>query len=80
MNPIEISPKQFRRLVEQVAKLAAEYLENLDDQRISPAIRGEESARMFHTPLPELGMGEEALRSLPEVMRNSRAQNGRFFG
>jgi len=80
MNPIEMSPKQFRRLVEQVAKLAAEYLENLDDQRISPAIRGEESARMFHTPLPELGMGEEALRSLPEVMRNSRAQNGRFFG
>ena len=80
MNPIEISPKQFRRLAEQVTKLAAEYLENLDAPRISPAISGEESGRLFHTPLPELGMGEEALRNLPDVMRSSRAQNGRFFG
>jgi aromatic-L-amino-acid/L-tryptophan decarboxylase len=80
VNPVEISPKQFRRLAEQVTRLASEYLENLDDQRIAPAIRGEESAKLFHSPLPELGLGEEALRSLPEVMRASRAQNGRFFG
>jgi aromatic-L-amino-acid decarboxylase len=80
MNPIEISPKQFRRLADQVTKLAENYLENLDDQRIAPAIGGEESARVFHTPLPELGMGEDALHSLPDVMRISRAQNGRFFG
>ena len=80
MNPVEISPKQFRRLAEQVTRLASEYLENLDDQRIAPAIRGEESAKLFHGPLPELGLGEEALRSLPVVMRASRAQNGRFFG
>jgi glutamate/tyrosine decarboxylase-like PLP-dependent enzyme len=80
VNPVEISPKQFRRLAEQVAKLAETYLENLDGQRIAPAIRGDESAKLFHGPLPELGLGEEALRSLPEVMRASRAQNGRFFG
>ena len=80
MNPIEISPKQFRRLAEQVTRLAAEYLEDLDDQQIAPAIRGEESAKLFHGPLPELGLGNDALRSLPDVMRSSRAQNGRFFG
>jgi aromatic-L-amino-acid decarboxylase len=80
VNSIEISLKQFRRLAEQVTMLAEKYLENLDDQRIAPGISGEESAKLFHSPLPELGLGEEALRSLPEVMRASRAQNGRFFG
>jgi aromatic-L-amino-acid/L-tryptophan decarboxylase len=30
--------------------------------------------------LPENGMGEHALRSLEQVLRHSRAQNGRFFG
>jgi aromatic-L-amino-acid/L-tryptophan decarboxylase len=80
VNPVEISPKQFRRLAEQVTKLAEKHLENLDDQRIAPAIRGEESEKLFHSPLPETGLGEEALLSLPDVMRSSRAQNARFFG
>ncbi len=35
---------------------------------------------MFGTALPEEGIGEGALNALPEVMRLSRVQNGRFFG
>ncbi len=80
MNPVEISPDQFRRLVDQVTKLAADYLENIDTQVISPATNGAETLRTFRTPLPELGLGEDALSSLPDVMRLSRVQNGRFFG
>ena len=80
MNPLEISPDQFRRLAEHVTKLAAEYLENLDAQVISPRINGPETLRRFRTAIPEQGLGEEALSDLDDVMRFSRAQNGRFFG
>ena len=80
MNSLEISPEQFRRLAEGVTDLAAPYLASLDAQAITPATSGEEVLRTFGGPLPEKGLGEEALNSLPDVMRFSRAQNGRFFG
>jgi glutamate/tyrosine decarboxylase-like PLP-dependent enzyme len=80
MNAIEISPTEFRRLVEQVTELAKEYLENLDHQAITPATTGSETQRLFRAALPETGLGVEALDGLRDVMRLSRAQNGRFFG
>jgi aromatic-L-amino-acid/L-tryptophan decarboxylase len=80
MNPVEISSDQFRRLAEHVTKLAAEYLENIDTQPISPATDGAETLRLFRTGIPEEGIGEEVLNRLAEVMRLSRVQNGRFFG
>jgi glutamate/tyrosine decarboxylase-like PLP-dependent enzyme len=80
MNPVEISTDQFRRLAERVTKLAADYLESIDAQAISPATNGEETLRLFRAAMPEAGIGEEALNALPEVMRLSRVQNGRFFG
>lgn len=80
MNPIEISPEQFRRLAERVTKLSADYLQKLDAQEISPATGGPETLRLFQTPMPEHGIAEEAFDTLPEMMRLSRAQNGRFFG
>jgi aromatic-L-amino-acid/L-tryptophan decarboxylase len=80
MNPLEISPGQFRALSNRVAELATEYLENLDAQPIAPATSGPETLREFQTLLPEQGMGEEALNDLRDVVRLSRAQNGRFFG
>jgi aromatic-L-amino-acid/L-tryptophan decarboxylase len=80
MNSVEISAEQFRRLAERVTKLAAEYLENIDAQAISPATSGEETLRRFGTAMPEEGIGENALNALPDVMRSSRVQNGRFFG
>jgi aromatic-L-amino-acid/L-tryptophan decarboxylase len=80
MSSLEISVDQFRSLAEQVTKLAAEYLENLDAQMISPATNGVETLRLFGGQIPEQGLGEAALGKLGEVMRFSRAQNGRFFG
>ena len=80
MNSVEISAEQFRRLAERVTQLAAEYLENIDAQAILPATSGEETLRLFGTALPEEGIGENALNALPDVMRSSRVQNGRFFG
>ncbi len=80
MNPLEISSAQFRRLAERVTNLAAEYLESLDSRPVHPKVSGPEMAALFHAELPEEGIGEEALTSLESVARNSRAQNGRFFG
>jgi aromatic-L-amino-acid decarboxylase len=80
MNSLEISPEQFRRLADRVTELAAEYLQQLDSQSISPPISGPASERLFATALPERGLAEEALNQLQDVMKLSRAQNGRFFG
>ena len=80
MNPLDISTAQFHRLADQIATLAAQYLDELDARRIMPDIGGDDLARLFRSDLPERGMGEEALRDLQQVVRNSRAQNGRFFG
>src|SRR5947207_12554427 len=80
MNPVEVSSEQFRRLAERVAALAADYLEGLDQQRISPATTGEETRRVYSGAVPEEGLGEEAFTALSDLVRLSRAQNGRFFG
>lgn len=80
MNPLEISSSQFRHLAERVAQLAAEYLDSVDSAPVAPAITGETSLRLFDAILPEQGIGEAALDDLPEVLRSSRAPNGRFFG
>jgi aromatic-L-amino-acid decarboxylase len=80
MNPLEISSEQFRRLAEQVTRLATDYLASLDTRAIHPHVNGKETEAIFRTELPEEGMGESALAGLDDVIRNSRAQNGRFFG
>jgi len=80
MNPIEISTDQFLRLAERVTQLAAEYLDHIDTQAISPVTNGEETLRQFRAAMPEAGVGVDALNALPDVMRLSRAQNARFFG
>ena len=80
MNPLEISGEEFRRLAARVTELAGAYLDELDAKPISPSITGDESIRIFQSPPPEQGLREEALNSLPDILRLSRAQNGRFFG
>jgi aromatic-L-amino-acid/L-tryptophan decarboxylase len=80
MNPLEISPAEFRRLAEDVTDLAANYLETIDARPIAPNTNGEETLRQFRSPLPEQGCGREALRALDDVVHRSRLQNGRFFG
>jgi aromatic-L-amino-acid/L-tryptophan decarboxylase len=80
MRSLEISPDEFRRLADTVTQLAADYLRELDSRPISPSTTGEETERLFVTPLSEKGEGAEALAALQDVMEHSRAQNGRFFG
>jgi glutamate/tyrosine decarboxylase-like PLP-dependent enzyme len=80
MKSLEISPDEFQRLADKVTQFATDYLRDLDSRSIAPSTSGEEAERLFRTPLGEDGLGADALTGLTDVIHNSRAQNGRFFG
>src|SRR5271170_3019249 len=80
MNTLELSIEDFRRLAANVVDLCAEYLCTLDERSTFPQTTGAESERLFDLDLPEYGMGDQAFAALTDVIGNSRAQNGRFFG
>jgi aromatic-L-amino-acid/L-tryptophan decarboxylase len=80
VNPIEISPEEFERISERVLEIAIEYLQKLDGRAIPPGVRGLELQSFYRSPRPETGMGLDAISGLADVVRHSRAQNGRFFG
>jgi len=80
MRSLDISAGEFRRLAEQISQLASEYLNTLDARPIFPGVTGAASEQMFRSPLPENGLGGEAIDGLKQVIDQSRAQNGRFFG
>jgi glutamate/tyrosine decarboxylase-like PLP-dependent enzyme len=52
----------------------------LDERSTFPQTTGAEGERLFDLDLPERGMGDQAFAALTDVIGNSRAQNGRFFG
>ncbi len=80
MNPLDISPYQFRRLAEHITTLAADYLQTIDARSIAPSAAGQTTEAAFRGGLPEKGLGEAAFDALNDVLEHSRAQNGRFFG
>jgi len=80
MNPLEISPEEFRDVSLHVTELATEFLRSLDTVRAYPEVSGAETARLFGGPVPEDGLGGEALEALEKVLACSRPPTGRFFG
>lgn len=80
MRSLEISAPQFRELAKQICDLAADFLETIDAKPIIPSASGSETENAFRMPLPEKGLGPEALNDLSTVVRHSRIPNGRFFG
>jgi aromatic-L-amino-acid/L-tryptophan decarboxylase len=80
VNPIEISPAEFERISECVMEIATEYLQELDGRAIPPEEGGLELQSFYGSPPPETGLGLDAISGLADVVRHSRAQNGRFFG
>jgi aromatic-L-amino-acid decarboxylase len=80
VNPIEISPEEFKLICERVLKIAVEYLQDIDVRKIPPRESGTELLSAYHSPIPETGTGSEAIPGLVDIVRHSRAQNGGFFG
>lgn len=80
MNPIDVSPEEFRRVSERIVEIATEFLESMEERAIPPPENAATLERIYNTPVPETGLREQALAGLAEVAKQSRAQNGRFFG
>ncbi len=80
MNPLEIPAAEFRRLTQVAADAAATYLAQLRDARTFPETSGEAALAAFDQPLPQEGMGVEALAAIADVFRHSRPPSPRFFG
>ena len=80
MDPLDISPEQFRQLAASITDLSADWIGTLDSRAIFPATSGTECERLFSTELPEHGVGVKALTALRDVLAHTRAQNGRFYG
>jgi aromatic-L-amino-acid decarboxylase len=80
MDPLELSPEDFRRLAAEVVELSAGWIGALDSRAIFPSTSGAECERLFSLEMPERGMGAAALNALRDAFAHARAQNGRFFG
>ncbi len=80
MNPLEISAEEFRRLAQRATDATTAYLSQLPDAPTFPETSGEAVLAAFNQPLPQEGVGDEALAAIADVFRHSRAPSPRFFG
>jgi len=80
MNCLEISSIEFRRVAEEITRLAVHYLDDLDARRIFPLTQAGQTDALFRRSTPEEGAGIDSLANLQDVIDHCRAQNGRFFG
>lgn len=77
--PLDLSPEEFLRLAERMARLGADYLRRLDRLPIRPPVTGAEVARALDGDPPARGRGEAVVELLRTVVDGGRAQNGRFL-
>jgi aromatic-L-amino-acid decarboxylase len=81
MSSLPISPEQFRKLAEQVVAACSGLLQSLDSAQAFPTETcGDLSEKMFAAPLPEAGLGTNALDGLSDIAVHSRLSTPRFFG
>lgn len=80
MKGLELSTEDFHRLAANIVDLCTEYLRTLNERSTFPRTTGDETERLFELDLPERGIGDQAFAALTDIIGNSRAQNGRFFG
>jgi aromatic-L-amino-acid decarboxylase len=81
MPSLKISGAEFRLLADQVVEYCAELIDSLDDGKSFPVGTTRASTvQSFDSALPETGMGAAAIEGLREVISQSRAPSGRFFG
>jgi len=80
MNALELSAADFRRLADRLTRLAEQWLAGLDSRRIAPATHGAETEALFTEGLPETGLGQAVVDTLPPLLEGARAGNARFLG
>ena len=80
MRSLNLSTEEFRRLADEMVELATEYLASLDSRPAFPNTGGIETEQLFHTPVPDVGLGNQSFSLLRQIPDYARVQNGRFFG
>lgn len=79
LRALELDSALFDHLASEVLGAAAEWTTGLDERSIRPDTTGPGLVELFGDTLPETGLGEDAF-VFEDLLQNSRAQNGRFFG
>jgi glutamate/tyrosine decarboxylase-like PLP-dependent enzyme len=82
-DPIDLPPRELRRLGCAAVELIAQYLESLPQQRIMPDTSARLIRQLVEEPLPESGADAAALlETVKNVILPFSRQNGhpRFFG
>lgn len=77
---MNITPKEFQSLANRTTEILTQFLRELDSIPAFPKTSGEQSAQMFGGPVPEQGIGAQALDAIPDVFAHSRPPSPRFFG
>ena len=67
MNPLELTPADFRRLADRLSALAEQWLAGLDARPIAPQSTGSATEALFAEGLPETGLKDAALDALGET-------------
>ncbi|UQA55448.1 pyridoxal phosphate-dependent decarboxylase family protein [Polyangium aurulentum] len=80
MSRLHVDPDAFRHLAGRVVDLSADYIAGLDAARAYPETSGEQTEKLFHTPLPRKGMGARAFDDLAAVLGHVRAPGPRMLG
>ncbi len=80
MSRLPISDAQFRALAARATEIAAKYYQGIETMPTFPQTSGALTEEIFGAPLPEAGMGEQALQLVPEITKHVRPNSPRFFG
>jgi aromatic-L-amino-acid/L-tryptophan decarboxylase len=80
MNPLVLSPEQYRQVYERITQIALAYLGSVNDLPSFPEVDGKRVQGMFSAALPEQGMGMTVLEDLTDIIENTRPCGPRFFG
>ncbi len=80
MNPLVLSDADYKAVFDRITQLALQYVASIDERATFPAITGSEAEALFANPLPEKGMGDDALDDLTAVIESVRVTGPRFFG
>ncbi len=80
MNPLALSPEQYRQVYERITQVALAYLSSVNELPSFPEVSGDRVQGMFSASLPQQGMGMAALDDLTDIIDTARPCGPRFFG
>lgn len=80
MNPLALSPEQYRQVYDRITQVALAYLNSVNALPSFPEVDGKRVQGMFSASLPKQGMGMAALDDLTDIIENTRPCGPRFFG